>query len=114
MSRLVRFADNGAGSWARVDLDDGSPLFISLEQTGVTVRKSKIRFIGPQIYKETAVSRLVNLCRIVERGLHHFSLPSKMKNPVLRVFAQLALESATVDDFIVGTRAPAHQYKSAA
>jgi hypothetical protein len=114
MSRLVRFADNGAGSWARIDLDDGSPLFISLEQAGVTVRKSRISFFGPQIYKETAVARLVHLCCAVESRLCSFALPSKMKNPVLRVFTKLALQSSSVGDFLMCVQMRICQHNNAA
>ena len=42
MSKIIRYSDNSKERWSRVDLSDGTPLFISLAQTGIIVKKSKL------------------------------------------------------------------------
>ena len=114
MSRLIRFSENGMRVWARVDLDDGAPVLICLEKAGVVVIKLKTGFCGRLVFKQSAVAWLVELCLQTECRLQKFAVSDKMKNPVLRVLAQLALDSISIEDYIARLECSAHLYPQAA
>ena len=45
-TKIMDFKDDKNGCWSRINLADGSPLFISIAKTGVLVRKSKSGLFG--------------------------------------------------------------------
>lgn len=50
MGRVVRFADNQSQCWSRVDLDNGEPVWISVAQTGIVIKKSRLGLMGATLY----------------------------------------------------------------
>lgn len=55
MSRVVRFRDNGRECWARVDLTNGDPIWISVAQSSVVIKKSRMGLLGATLYKEESL-----------------------------------------------------------
>jgi hypothetical protein len=96
----VRFIDSARGCWSRVDLLDGSPLYISAAKTGVLVKISRLGVFGPKLFKEEDVDRLARMCETINSQILSYSTPDSMKNPVLRLFTQIALDSASPSDFL--------------
>ena len=100
MSKIIRYSDNSKERWSRVDLSDGTPLFISLAQTGIIVKKSKLGIFGPKLFKEDIIDRLARMCQNIDSNISYYSTPEGMKNPVLKVFTQVALDSSSPAEFI--------------
>jgi len=100
MSKIVRYLDNSYGCWSRVDLSDGTPLFISLAQTGILIKKSRLGILGPKLFKEEIVERLARMCQTIDSNITNYSTPEGIKNPVLKVFTQVALDSSSPAEFI--------------
>ncbi len=50
MTKLHSYKDSGSGCFANIRMDNGDPCFISVAQTGVRVRKSRLGFFGAKLY----------------------------------------------------------------
>ncbi len=100
MSRLIRFLDNKHGCWSRVDLSDGSPVYISVARTGVRIKQSRLGLFGRELYEEKVLYRLAETCMNLSSHINAYSVPGNMRSPVLRVFTQLALDSSSAKEYM--------------
>jgi hypothetical protein len=98
MGKLVRYSDSQSKCWSRVDLDNGEPIFISAASTGVIVKKSKLGIMGPKLYSETDVSKIMYIVQALSDQIRTYDLPFSMTNPILRSFTQAALEAKSSED----------------
>jgi hypothetical protein len=99
MTTLVRFLDKERrGTWANVVMDDGSPCWIGIAQTGVLIKKSKVGLFGKKLYEEkevyVAAEKAKNLSELYSEQL----VPDDMTNPVLRAFTNAILHCSTLID----------------
>ncbi len=95
MSELHSFKDGKAGCYSNIRMDNGDPCYISVAQTGVIVKKSKIGMFGAKLYEETNV---YDAAKNAERlhGLYPDKTPTDMTNPVLKAFTNAALNCRTL------------------
>jgi len=61
MASLVRFGDSAHQCWSRVDLDSGEPIFISLAQGKIVVKRSNIGLMGPKLFQESETGKLARI-----------------------------------------------------
>jgi len=92
MGKLIRYSDGKAGCWSRVNLENGDPIWISVAQTGIIVKKSRMGLMGAKLYNETNVYNAAKTAQALDAQISEYVTPSEMRNPVLRVFTQVALE----------------------
>lgn len=92
MGKLIRYLDGKIGCWSRVKLENGNHIWISVAQTGVIVKKSRLGLMGAKLYIETNVYRAAKTAKALDEQINEYVTPSKMTNPVLRAFTQVALE----------------------
>lgn len=92
MGKLIRYLDGKTGCWSRVDLENGDPIWISVAQAGVIVKKSRMGLMGAKLYYETNVYKAAETARVLDAQIREYVTPSEMTNPVLRAFTQAALE----------------------
>ncbi len=93
MGKLVRYMDEGeAGCWSRVDLENGDPVWISVAQTGVVVKKSRLGLMGATLYKESNLYVVAETAQALDAQSGEYLTPKGMVNLVLRAFTQAALE----------------------
>lgn len=92
MGKLIRYLDGKIGCWSRVNLENGDPIWISVAQTGVIVKKSRMGLMGATLYNETNVYNAAKTAQALDAQISKYVIPSEMTNPVLRVFTQVALE----------------------
>lgn len=92
MGKLIRYVDSKAGCWSRVNLANGDPIWISVAQTGVVVKKSRMGLMGANLYNETNVYNAAKTAQALDAQIRKYLTPSEMTNPVLRAFTQAALE----------------------
>lgn len=92
-STLKDFMDSPLGCWSRVQCSNGDPIWISVAQTGITVKRSKVGLFGAQLFYEKDLHTIALLCNNLFLHVENFnSLPSGITNPVLMLFTQLCLQ----------------------
>ena len=64
------------------------------------IKQSKLGILGRKLYKEDNLSRLAMTCMAMSEEVDASSLPDSMKNDVLRIFTQLALDRLSAPDFM--------------
>lgn len=90
-SKVVAFLDNGSQCWSRLALAHGEPCWISVAQTGVIVKRSKLGLFGATLYKETDAFRAAMTAKALRYVLPTNLLPDGFRNPVLSQFTNAAL-----------------------
>jgi hypothetical protein len=91
MGNMVRFADSDRQRWSRVNLENGDPIWISVAQSGVVVKRSNLGFMGPKLYSESDVYKVAMTAQALDAEIATYTVPTSMTNPILRVFTQVAL-----------------------
>ncbi len=92
MGKLIRYVDGKSACWSRVNLENGDPIWISVAQAGVIVKKSRIGLLGATLYNETNVYNAAKTAKILDEQIDQYTTPMEMTNLVLRAFTQVALE----------------------
>ena len=90
MGKLIRF-EEGKARYARVDLDSTDPIWISVAQTGVLVKRSRLGFLGTTFDQESSLVTVVAHCRHLDTLLGRPSV--SLSDPVLAPYACAALNS---------------------
>ena len=102
MTQLHSFQDNSTGCYANVRMDNDDPVYISVAQTGVVVKKSKIGLFGPKLYDSQTVYDAAMTAKALDEIFPDYVTPDgpgrgggRMANPVLRSFTNAALHCST-------------------
>ena len=92
MPELISFLDDDRkGRWTNIRMDNGDPCWISIAQTGILVKKSKLGLFGAMLYEEKNMYRAARTAEALSR-LHTDDLtPTTMKNPVLKAITNAVL-----------------------
>jgi hypothetical protein len=93
MGRLVRHEERKA-RYARVDLESGEPVWISVAQAGVIVRQSRLGLIGRKIYSESRLGSVVAHCRHLDAL--KLRPADGVLDPVLAPFTAAAVSARTL------------------
>ena len=95
MSRIQSFKDSKENCYSNVRLDNGDPVFISVAQTGVLVKKSKLGFFGPKLYQSLTVYDAARTAQALHGLFPDYIGPDGMTNPTLRSFTNAILHCST-------------------
>ncbi len=99
MTRLVLFLDdNRKGRWANIRMDDESPCWIGIAQTGVLVKRSKAGMFGRKLYHEKNLHRAANKAMTLHEVFSDDLTPAEMWNPVLKAFTNAILHCSTIEE----------------
>ena len=93
MSKLISFVDTKNACWSRVNLDSDEPIWISVSQSGVLVKRSKLGIFGSILFKGVDVIESGDVARNLSEVITEYSLPEDMHNIVLKSFTQSAINS---------------------
>ena len=99
ISQLIRFQDNGIQCWSRVDLDSGEPIYISIAQSGVLVKKSNLGLFGAKLYDEPNANITAIKTKNLYSQIELWTIPEDIQNPILRVFTQTAINCKNVTEY---------------
>lgn len=91
MTELVRFQDNQKGRWANIRMDNGDPCWISVAQTGVLIKKSKVGLFGAKVYEESDALTIGNIISALNDSYRDNLAPQDIGNPVLRSYVNAVL-----------------------
>jgi hypothetical protein len=96
--RLKKFLDDGSAEcWARVDLDNGEPIWISVRDSAARVMRSNAGAGGPILFEGSAEDS-ARTAKVLATSLSSNTVPGQLRNAVLRAFTQAALESSSSSD----------------
>ncbi len=75
MGILKKFKDSTFQCWSRVDLPNGDPIWISIAQTGVLIKKSKLGLKGEVLYQSKDIELISRLGHRLRLSLNEFDTP---------------------------------------
>jgi hypothetical protein len=106
MAKLVKFMDGKVFCWSRVDLDNGDPIWISVSQTGVIVKKSKWGILGEKLYKANAYESNLTAGALLtiywDEGIkEEYEVINRMSNPLLSAFTLAAMVSKSANELSI-------------
>lgn len=103
MGTLIRFQDDQRGCFSRVDWESGEPAFISIAQTGVLVKRSRMGLFGMKLYVETDIYDCAAMSRVLDEQVlgaeSLLAIPNGLFSPVLQSFTRLAMETKSAAEF---------------
>ena len=104
MSKLIMFSDTTRQCWARVELASGEPIFISIGQGAILIKRSKFGFFGPKLLTITDLHKTVEIAlrMYVQSGSQ--LTPPEMSNRILISCTQFVLECSSCAELCVKIR----------
>ena len=98
MGKLLRFKDGKSECWSRVKLESGELVWISVTQAGVIVKKSHTFLRGEKLYEKSGADEAALTAGLLHAQIETYRAPVGLSDPVLKVFTQMALDSASTLD----------------
>jgi hypothetical protein len=98
MPTLLHFADSSDHRWglgATIRLDSGEPCLLSIAQSGVRVKKSRLGFFGPVLYNEKSTYQAALTANALSLLFPDSLLSPGFRNPVLCAFTNAILHCST-------------------
>ena len=98
MSEIVNYRDGMGQCWARIYLENGDPIWISVTKHSVMVKKSRVGFFGKKLLSERPTPYFFeSLIRLTD-SLKEINIPSDIQHPALRRLIHITLASKSTDD----------------
>ena len=98
MGKLIRFKNGRSGCWSRVKLESGELVWISVTQAGVIVKKSHTFLLGEKLYEKSGADEAILTAVLLYARIETYGASVGLSDPVLKVFTQIALDSASTLD----------------
>jgi hypothetical protein len=113
MSRLHNFKDGKGSCYSNVRLENGDPIFISVAQTGVLVKKSKLGFWGPKLYQSLTAYDAAATAQALHALFPNYLGANGLSNATLRSFTNAVLHCSTAAEVAnaLNTAGERHQPK---
>jgi len=95
VSKLTDFSDGTMGCWCVIRMDNNTPVWVGVAQSGIMVKKSRIGLFGPKLFNKPIYES-----SMTAKALHflypHDKTQDEIKNPALKSFANAILHCSTV------------------
>ncbi len=91
MAKLVGFRDSSTQCWSRVALTSGDPIWISVAQSGLVVKRSRMGLWGAKLYVEANVFNAAMTAKALAHLQDEDLTPVTMTNPVLKAITNAVL-----------------------
>lgn len=98
MAHLHSYRDGPSGCFANIRMDSGDPCFVSIAQTGVLVKKSKLGWFGATLYNEKEVDPVAVTAMALTYLYPNKVTPPGITNPVLNAFVNAILHCLTLPE----------------
>jgi len=96
MPTLRSFKDDGSACFANIRMDNNDPVYISVAQTGVIVKKSKLGMFGPKLFTSNDVFHAAMTGKALSYLFPEDKTEGRLQNPVLKAFVNAALHSTSL------------------
>ena len=108
MTSINAYKDSNIGCWAKIQMDNGDPIWISVAQTGVIVKKSKIGLFGPKLFASRDVYHDAQTAEKLDEKYdnHALLLDCDITNPVLKAFVNACLHCSTLEQAAIAMNEP--------
>jgi Tfp pilus assembly protein PilZ len=101
MAKLLEFLDDACkGLWAIIRMDDGDTCWITVSQTGVSLRKSTIKLFGSKLYEEKNRYAVVKTAETLGLLYENDLTPAEMQTPVLKSFTNAILHCRSLTEAV--------------
>jgi len=91
-TKLILYRDTAYQCWARLDLANGDPIYISVARSGVVIKRSNFGLFGQELYRSNIHGAILK-AQAIDAETENYSTPEDMTNPALRAFTQASLDA---------------------
>ena len=98
MGKLLRYKDGRSECWSRVRLDNHEQVMISVKPARVIVKKTVPSQLDEKLFESMMTDDVVKTAGWLHAQVERYHAPVQLSNPVLKVFTQIALESASTSE----------------
>jgi hypothetical protein len=98
LGKQIQYKDCRSECWSRVRLDNGEQVWIGVNPASVIVKRRTHRFWMKTLYETTKADEVVKTACWLHAKVESYNAPVQLSNPVLKVFTQVALDSASTSD----------------
>lgn len=97
MTKLIRFLDDEhKGHRANIQMDNGDPCLVSIIQTGILVKRSKLGLFGAKLYEEKNMNKTAKIAKILSGQYRDDLTPGDMREPVLKSVVNAVLHCSSL------------------
>ncbi len=96
LTQLRSFKDGPTGCFANIRMDNGDPCYVSVAQTGVIIKKSRIGMFGAKLYDERNVYNAAMTAKALDYLYNDRLTPPDINSPVLNSFTNAILHCSTL------------------
>lgn len=100
MTAIHSFRDNGGNCFSNVRMDNDDPVFVSVAQTGVLVKRSRLGWFGPKLYQSRTVHDAAETAMALDSLYPEYVVPDGMTNASLRAFTNAVLHCSSTTDVV--------------
>ena len=94
---VVRFMDvDHVGRWAVIRMPNGDPVWVSIAQEGILVKKSSSGITGALLYEEKNIYKAARTAMALDASYPRYRTPEGMFNPVLKAFVNAIIHCDTL------------------
>ena len=100
MAKLIRYKDDRAECWSWVRLDNVEQVWIDVKPASVIITKRPHRLWMKKLYETCTADRVVKIAGWLHAKVKSYHASVRLSNPVLKVFTQVALDSASTSELV--------------
>ncbi len=100
LSTLFSFNDGDHRMASVIQMDNGDPVHISVRDSGVVVRHSRLGLFGAKLYESTSYDDAASNAEIFNRLYCSHLTPPGMDEPVLKAFTKAVLHCSSVAEIM--------------
>ena len=100
MTELNHYQDGSGSCYANIRMENGDPVFISIAQSGVIIKKSLFGLFGPKLFVSKDVYEAATTARKLDEMLNDDILPKgfHVNNVVLKSYVKACMKCKTVGE----------------
>jgi len=101
MTEIHSYQDNKLGCYANIRMDNGDPVWISVAQTGVVIKKSKLGLFGPKLFVSRDAYHAAKAAEVLDGQFDDTNIPEgySFSNPVLKAIVKACLSCSRIEEF---------------
>ena len=101
MTTVAHFSDTRVTRYANIRMPNGDPCYISIAQSGILVKRSRLGIFGAKLYEEKNAYHGAMTAKALAYLYPDRITPEGMTNPILVAFTNSVLHCPTTGDVAV-------------
>lgn len=101
MSEIHSYQDGKLTCYANIRMDNGDPVWISVAQTGVVIKKSKVGLFGPKLFVSRDAYHAAKTAEVLDARFDDTVIPEgySFSDPVLKALVKACLSCSRIEEF---------------